>query len=164
MPESGAESSNVRIVPFPEQDGGIMENVSRSDPGVDRMLSESGYSDKAIHLYQTQPGIGVLENADQVTNIKGPCGDSMKLFLSVRDGIIQDARIQVLGCPGAVASACAMVSLAKGRSLDDAGNLSVEDLYKEVEKLPDQKIHCARLALRTLHKAVAEYRERNRSA
>ena len=121
-------------------------------------LSRTGYSDKAIELLRDRPGMGALENADQVTEIVGPCGDTMKIYLAVDDEWIRDARIQVLGCPGAVASGCAVVSLARGKSLEQARNLTLDDLYAEVQKLPDKKVHCARLALRTLHKAVEEYR------
>jgi len=130
------------------------------DPDMARMLSETGYSDKAIRFLEDMPGLGILENADHVTDLVGPCGDSMKLSLDIDGGIIRDARIQVLGCPGAVASGCALVTLAKGRSMDEARKLTLEDLYAEVEKLPEKKIHCARLALKTLHKAVDEYAQK----
>ena len=130
------------------------------DPDVARMLSETGYSDKAIRYLADTPGLGILENANHVTDLVGPCGDSMKLSLDIDEGVIRDARIQVLGCPGAVASGCALVGLARGRSLDDARKLTLEDLYAEVEKLPEKKIHCARLALKTLHRAVDEYKQK----
>ena len=122
-----------------------------------RMLSESGYSDKAIEYLKNQESVGVLEQADQITNLVGPCGDTMKISLSIKDEKIEDAKIQVLGCPGAVASGSALISIAKGMNLQDARKLDLDSLYKELEKLPDQKIHCARLALKTLHKAVDEY-------
>lgn len=79
---------------------------------------------------------------------------------------INDAKIQVLGCPGAVASACAVVNLAKGKTLEEAGQIDLDALYKELEKLPDQKVHCARLAVKTLHKALDEYagKDRDRAA
>ena len=122
-----------------------------------RMLSESGYSDKAIEYLKNQESVGILEQADQITNLVGPCGDTMKISLSIKDEKIEDAKIQVLGCPGAVASGSALISIAKGMNLQDARKLDLDSLYKELEKLPDQKIHCARLALKTLHKAVDEY-------
>ncbi|MBW1703483.1 MAG: iron-sulfur cluster assembly scaffold protein [Deltaproteobacteria bacterium] len=79
----------------------------------------------------------------------------------VKDDRIDDAKIQVLGCPGAVASGCAVVKLAKGRSLEDASKIDMELLYKDLEKLPDKKIHCARLALKTLQKALEEYEQKS---
>lgn len=130
---------------------------------VYKMLSESGYSDKAIEYFQAKENMGVIENADQVTDLVGPCGDTMKISFSIDGETINDAKIQVLGCPGAVASGCAVINLAKGKTLDDAAKIDLDALYKEVEKLPDKKIHCARLAIKTLQKALKEYEEKSRA-
>ena len=139
-----------------------LNNENRKDDEY-TMLSESGYSDKAIQFFQDKKNIGFLENADQITDLTGPCGDSMKISMNIEGNTIDDAKIQVLGCPGAVASACALVGLAKGKSLEEAANLDLDTLYSELEKMPDQKVHCARLALKTLHKAIEGYeKEKNR--
>ena len=137
---------------------GFKNDVVKDD--IYSMLSESGYSDKAIKYFQEKENIGFLENADQVTDLTGPCGDSMKISMNIEGGTIDDAKIQVLGCPGAIASACAVVNLAKGKTLEEAANLDLDTLYRELEKLPDQKVHCARLALKTLHKALEGYQEK----
>ncbi|MBW1911081.1 MAG: iron-sulfur cluster assembly scaffold protein, partial [Deltaproteobacteria bacterium] len=100
-------------------------------------------------------------DAEQITDLIGPCGDTMKISLNIKDDRIDDAKIQVLGCPGAVASGCAVVKLAKGKSLEDASKIDMELLYKDIEKLPDKKIHCARLALKTLQKALEEYEQKS---
>ena len=127
---------------------------------VYNMLSESGYSDKAIEYFQAKENIGVLEDADQVTDLVGPCGDTMKISLDIRKERICDAKIQVLGCPGAVASGCALMNLTKGKTLEEASQIDLDKLYAELEKLPDKKIHCARLAIKTLKKALKEYEEK----
>jgi len=124
------------------------------------MLSESGYSEKAIRYFQDNEKLGLIEDADQVTDLTGPCGDTMKISLNIDGDRIDEAKIQVLGCPGAVASGCALVTLARGKTLKEAQELDLDTLYQELEKLPEQKIHCARLAVKTLHKAVKEYKER----
>lgn len=126
-----------------------------------RMLSESGYSDKAIGYFQAKNNMGVLDGADQVTDLTGPCGDTMKVSMNIQGDRIADAKIQVLGCPGAVASGCALMGLAKGKTLEEAEAIDLEALYKELEKLPDKKIHCARLAIKTLQKALREYRQKD---
>ncbi|MBW1681105.1 MAG: iron-sulfur cluster assembly scaffold protein [Deltaproteobacteria bacterium] len=137
-----------------------MENRSENQDDTYRMLSESGYSDKAIAYFQARENIGCIENADQITEVTGPCGDTMKISLSINKDRIMDAKIQVLGCPGAVASGSAVVDLAKGMSLDEAENVDMDQLYRELEKMPDQKVHCARLAIKTLQKAVQQYRSK----
>jgi nitrogen fixation NifU-like protein len=84
----------------------------------------------------------------------------MKISLSIDSDRIDEAKIQVLGCPGAVASGCALVSIAKGKTLEEAGQIDLDELYRELEKLPDQKVHCARLAIKTLQKALEEYEQK----
>ncbi|RLB43514.1 MAG: iron-sulfur cluster assembly scaffold protein [Deltaproteobacteria bacterium] len=124
------------------------------------MLSKSGYSDKAIEYFKSRESIGELPEADQVTDLTGPCGDNMKIYLKFDGDKIDDAKIQVLGCPGAIASGCAIATLAKGKSLEEARKIDLDALYKELEKLPDKKIHCARLAVKTLQKALEQYSEK----
>ena len=128
------------------------------DNDVARMLSESGYSDKAITYFQAKENIGIVEDADQVSDLTGPCGDTMKVSLNIEGDTIENAKIQVLGCPGAVASGCALINIAKGKTLDEAGQIDLDILYQELEKLPDKKIHCARLAIKTLQKALEKYK------
>ena len=135
-----------------------MENDKPKDD-VYSMLSESGYADKAIRYFQDQNNLGIIEGADHCTDLTGPCGDTMKITMNVKGGRIEDAKIQVMGCPGAVASGSATVALAKGKTLDEAESLTMDELYSELEKMPEQKIHCARLALKTLQKAVIQYRD-----
>ncbi|MBT3256271.1 MAG: iron-sulfur cluster assembly scaffold protein [Deltaproteobacteria bacterium] len=135
-----------------------MENDKPKDD-VYNMLSESGYADKAIRYFQDQDNLGIIEGADHCSDLTGPCGDTMKITMNVKGGRIEDAKIQVMGCPGAVASGSATVALAKGRTLEEAESLTLDELYGELEKMPDQKVHCARLAIKTLQKAVIQYRE-----
>jgi nitrogen fixation NifU-like protein len=141
----------------------IKMNTNEVNNAIYKMLSESGYSDKAIRYFQEKDRLGLIENADQVTDLTGPCGDTMKISLSISGDKIDDAKIQVLGCPGAVASGCALVALARGKSLEEAASINLDVLYKELEKLPDKKIHCARLAVKTLHKALEEYLNRKKT-
>lgn len=68
-----------------------------------KMLAGSGYSDKAIRYYMEKPYMGAIPDADQVIEMTGTCGDTMRICLKVENGVILDARYQVLGCPGAIA-------------------------------------------------------------
>ena len=130
---------------------------------VHEMLSGSGYSEKAIRYYLERPYMGDLKNADQVSELTGHCGDTMKVFFKLDSaGRIEDARYQVLGCPGAIAAAMAAVDLVKGKTLDEAQNLTDRDIFRVLEDLPDQKQHCIRLAVKTLRKAIEEYNGNNR--
>ncbi len=121
------------------------------------MLSGSGYSQKAIDYYLERKNMGTLTDADQVSELTGPCGDTMKVYLKVEDGRIRDAKIQVLGCPGAVASAMVAMDLAKGKTIEEARRIRDRDIYRILEEMPEKKIHCIRLAVKTLEKALKEY-------
>jgi len=128
---------------------------------LQEILSGSGYSQKAIDYYLDKPSMGSLADADQVTELTGPCGDTMKVYLKVNDNQISDAKIQVLGCPGAVSAAMVAMELAKGKTLDDAYDIKDRDIYRILEQLPEQKQHCIRLAVKTLQKAIQEYKVNN---
>jgi nitrogen fixation NifU-like protein len=121
------------------------------------MLSSSGYSDKAILYFLNRTNMGILSDADQVTELTGHCGDTMKIYLKMEDGLIRDAKIQVLGCPGAVASAMAAMDLIRGKTLEEAMALTDRDIFRMLEDIPDQKQHCIRLTNKTIKKALEEY-------
>jgi nitrogen fixation NifU-like protein len=137
----------------------MKEDVAAVDDkgSVREMLSGSGYSQKAIDLYLEQANMGSLSDADQVSELTGPCGDTMKVYLKVEEGRIQDAKIQVLGCPGAVASAMVAMDLAKGRTVEEALEIKDRDIVRILEELPEQKVHCVRLAVKALEKALRDY-------
>ena len=124
---------------------------------VREMLSGSGYSQKAIDYYLEQSNMGSLSDADQVSELTGPCGDTMKVYLKLEEGKIQDAKIQVLGCPGAVASAMVAMDLAKGKTVEEALEIKDRDIVRILEELPEQKVHCVRLAVKALGKALNDY-------
>jgi len=124
---------------------------------VREMLSGSGYSQKAIDYYLEQSNMGSLSDADQVSELTGPCGDTMKVYLKLEKGRIQDAKIQVLGCPGAVASAMVAMDLAKGKTVEEALKIKDRDIVRILEELPEQKVHCVRLAVKALEKALNDY-------
>jgi nitrogen fixation protein NifU and related proteins len=126
---------------------------------IREMLLSSGYDEKAINYYLTRPNQGPLENADHVTELTGPCGDTMKCYIKVDQGKIKDTKFQVLGCPGAISAAMALADLVRGKDLAGALEVKDGDVFRELVQIPDQKQHCIRLAVKTLAKAIEEYRE-----
>lgn len=126
--------------------------------GAQAMLSAAGYSQRAIEYYLHKPHLGLLKDADLVSELNGTCGDTMKISLKVENNIIKDAKYEVLGCPGAVASAMAAVELIKGKSLEQAKAINDGDIFKKLIDIPSQKHHCIQLSVNTLHKAINEYK------
>ena len=134
------------------------QQIEPKDAGsVREMLRSSGYADRAIDYYLEKKNMGSLADADQVSELTGHCGDTMKVYLKVKDGRVEDVRYQVLGCPGAIASAMAAVELVRGKTLEEAKRLRDADIFKEIVDLPDQKQHCIRLSVKALQKAIEDY-------
>lgn len=139
-----------------------LNNIMNDDIKTTKeLLSGSGYSDKAIQYYLDKKNMGVLSNANQASELTGHCGDTMKISLKINEEIIQDAKIQVLGCPGAIAAAMAAMDMIKGKTLDEALKVTDRDIFRELEEIPDQKQHCIRLTNKTIEKAINDYRSGN---
>lgn len=141
-----------------DQENDILNNEAKN---IKDLLTGSGYSEKAISYYINKKNMGSIINADQVSELTGHCGDTMKIYLKVEKDIIKDAKIQVVGCPGAVASAMAAMDMIRGKTLDEALELKDRDIFRELEEIPDQKQHCIRLTNKTIQKAIEEYRSDN---
>jgi NifU-like protein involved in Fe-S cluster formation len=121
-------------------------------------MVESGYSKKAIELYVNNVNVGTLENPSVVTTFLGPCGDLIKLYLVIGErDVIEEAKFYYLGCPGSAASASAMTMLLKGKNVNQAKKITEDDVLAELDGLPKSKLDCAKLSIKTLRKAIAEY-------
>ncbi len=124
-----------------------------------KMLSEAGYAEPAINYFIDKKYMGHLQDASQISEKIGSCGDIMKIYLKVNDqDIIEDIRYEITGCAGAISAAMAVVDLVKGQSLDQALTINDGDVFKRLENIPEKKHHCIQLAVKTMHRGVLEYR------
>lgn len=124
-----------------------------------KMLSDAGYADPAINYYLEKKYMGHIENADQVSEKIGSCGDTMKVYLKIdENNLINDVRYEITGCAGAIAAAMAAVDLVKGKTIDDALAINDGDVFKVLENIPEKKHHCIQLAVKTLHKGIKEFK------
>ncbi len=123
-----------------------------------KALREIGYGENAIHYYLEKPYMGEIPDADHVSEMIGTCGDTMKIYLKIDNGTISDVRYQVLGCPGAVSSAMAIGDIIRRKTLDDARKIHDGNVFGRLEKIPEKKHHCIQLAVKTMHKAIDEYK------
>lgn len=122
-----------------------------------KMLSEAGYAEPAINYFIEKKYMGYLQDASQISEKVGSCGDIMKIYLKVDDrNIIQDARYEITGCAGAISAAMAVVELIKGQPLDKALAVNDGDVFKRLENIPEKKHHCIQLAVKTMHQGVQE--------
>jgi NifU-like protein involved in Fe-S cluster formation len=123
-----------------------------------RLMAELGYSNKAIELYVNNANVGELKKPDVFTTYLGACGDFVELYLKIdKAGIVKNGKFYYVGCPGSAASVSAMIALIKGKTINEVKKLTEHDILNELGGLPKEKIDCAKLAISTLRKAIAEY-------
>ncbi|MEM3623631.1 MAG: iron-sulfur cluster assembly scaffold protein [Candidatus Bathyarchaeia archaeon] len=123
-----------------------------------RLMAELGYPKKAIQLYADKVNLGALKKPDIVTTYLGPCGDFIELHLKIgKASIIKNGKFCYVGCPGSAMSVSAMIELAKGKTVDEAKKITEQDIINALGGLPTEKLDCAKLAITTLRKAIAEY-------
>nr|NJM01262.1 iron-sulfur cluster assembly scaffold protein [Desulfobacula sp.] len=125
------------------------------------MLSDAGYADPAINYYLEKKYMGYIEDADQVSENVGSCGDTMKIYLKIdARKVIKDARYEITGCAGAISAAMAAVDLVKGKTMDEALKINDGDVFKVLENIPEKKHHCIQLAVKTMHKGILDYKDK----
>ena len=127
------------------------------EKGLVELLRKAGYSEKAIDYYIRKLNVGVIKGAEAVDSYTGLCGDSMKVYLKVKEDLIKDAKFQAIGCAGAFASGSALTEMVKGKTLKEAEKITEHDVIKDLGELPGPKLHCARLAVDALRKSIESY-------
>lgn len=120
-----------------------------------------GYSDVVLDHFQRPRNNGVLEDANAVGYMTNPvCGDTLLLMLRVREGRIESVRWQSDGCAASIAASSLLSELMQGRSLEEAGAISREEIVEALGGLPASKLHASVLAADALHQALADYRRK----
>lgn len=119
------------------------------------------YSEKVLDHFQNPRNVGEIENPDGVGQAGNPkCGDIMKIYLRVEDDIITDIKFKTFGCASAIASSSMATELVKGRSIDEAWDLTNSAVAEALDGLPPIKMHCSVLAEEAIHAAINDYRRR----
>ena len=122
------------------------------------------YSDKVMDHFLHPRNVGDIAMPDGVGEVGNPvCGDMMNFMISVRDDRITDVKFRTFGCGAAIAVASMVSEMAKGKTLDEAMNITNEMVAEELGGLPTRKMHCSNLGADALRGAIEDYRERLRS-
>jgi nitrogen fixation protein NifU and related proteins len=117
------------------------------------------YNEKVVDHFSNPRNVGELTDADAIgENGSFKCGDTMKIYLKIEDGRIVDVRFQTYGCGAAIASSSMLTEMVKGKTLDEALEITNQDVADELGGLPPLKLHCSNLAADALHNAIANYR------
>ncbi|HTY14086.1 MAG TPA: Fe-S cluster assembly scaffold protein NifU [Methanoregulaceae archaeon] len=117
------------------------------------------YSKTVMDHFMNPRNVGEIENPDGVGEVGNPvCGDIMKIFLKIENDTIVDAKFKTFGCGAAIASSSMATELIKGKSLDEAWEVTNKAVAEALEGLPPIKMHCSVLAEEGIHKAINDYR------
>lgn len=105
------------------------------------------YSEKVMDHFRNPRNLGKMDDADGIGEVgNAKCGDIMKMYIKVKDGIIEDVKFNTFGCGSAIASDSMATEMIKGKSIDDALELSNKAVVEALDGLPTHKIHCSVLA------------------
>lgn len=121
-------------------------------------MAQIGYSKKVMEHFMNPRNVGVIENPDGYGKMGNPtCGDLMEIFIKVKEEKIDDIKFRTFGCGSAIAVSSMVTEMAKGKTLDEAMLINRNDVAKELDGLPPQKMHCSNLGADALHAAVKDY-------
>ena len=123
----------------------------------------SVYTEKVVDYFMNPRNVGDLKDADGVGEVGNPrCGDVMKIFLDIDENeVIQDVKFQTFGCGAAIATSSIATELAKGKTVEDALNLTNLAVAEALDGLPPVKMHCSNLAADGLKAAIYDYKQKN---
>ncbi len=120
------------------------------------------YSEKVMDHFANPRNVGEIENADGIGEVgNAKCGDIMKMYLKIEDGVITDVKFKTFGCGAAVATSSMATEMIKGKTVDDALLLTNKAVVEALDGLPAAKIHCSVLAEEAVKSAVADYYKKN---
>ena len=120
------------------------------------------YSEKVMEHFQNPRNLGKMEDADGIGEVgNAKCGDIMKMYIKVNDGIITDVKFNTFGCGSAIASSSMATEMIKGKPIKEALQLSNKAVVEALDGLPTHKIHCSVLAEEAVKAAVKDYYDKN---
>ena len=120
------------------------------------------YSEKVMDHFRNPRNVGVIEDADGIGEVgNAKCGDIMKIFLKIRDSVIEDVKFETFGCGSAIASSSMATEMIKGKPLSSALELTNKAVAEALDGLPAHKMHCSVLAEEAIKLAVKDYYDKN---
>ncbi len=122
------------------------------------------YSEKVMEHFSNPRNVGEIEDADGIGEVGNPvCGDMMTIYIKVDDGKLSDVKFKTFGCGAAIATSSMITELAKGKTIEEALEISRDDVADSLDGLPPVKMHCSNLAADGLHLAIEDYKKKQES-
>ena len=120
------------------------------------------YTEKIMDHFQNPRNGGELKDANGIGEVgNAKCGDIMRVYLKVEDNIIKDIKFMTFGCGSAIASSSMATELIKGKTIEEAWELTNKAVAEALDGLPPVKMHCSVLAEEAIHKAINDYRKKS---
>ena len=133
-------------------------------PGIQEdMDKEAGaiFSKKVIEEFKHPHNVGRMKDPDSAAIITGSCGDTMEIFLKVKENKITDILFMTDGCGSSIACGSMVTRMVKGKAINDVKKITNIDLIDALDGLPDENKHCAKLAVDTVQKGIKNYLDEN---
>ncbi|TCL35841.1 nitrogen fixation NifU-like protein [Anaerospora hongkongensis] len=116
------------------------------------------YTDKVMDHFTNPRNVGAIQDANGVGEVgNAKCGDIMRIYLKVENNIIQDVKFKTFGCGAAIATSSMVTEMVKGKTLEEALEISNQAVAEALGGLPPAKMHCSNLAADALHEAIKDY-------
>ncbi|TCT16181.1 nitrogen fixation NifU-like protein [Natranaerovirga pectinivora] len=120
------------------------------------------YTEKVMDHFMNPRNMGEIENASGTGTVgNAKCGDIMRIFLDVEDNIIKDVKFKTFGCGAAVATSSMATELVKGKSIEEALQVTNRSVMEALDGLPKAKVHCSLLAEEAIHAALWDYAQKH---
>ena len=120
------------------------------------------YSDKVMDHFSNPRNVGEIPDASGTGTVgNAKCGDIMKMDIKVEKGIIVDVKFKTFGCGAAIATSSMATEMVKGKTIDEALQLTNKAVAEALDGLPPVKIHCSMLAEQAIHAAVEDYKKKH---
>ncbi|HHV45508.1 MAG TPA: Fe-S cluster assembly scaffold protein NifU [Tissierellia bacterium] len=120
------------------------------------------YSEKVMDHFRNPRNVGEIENADGIGEVGNPrCGDIMKMYLKIENGVIVDAKFKTFGCGSAIASSSMATEMIKGKTIEEAMQVTNKAVAEALDGLPPIKMHCSVLAEQAIKAALLDYSKKN---
>ncbi len=121
-------------------------------------MSDLNYSEKVMDHFTNPRNVGEISDASGIGNVGNPiCGDIMRMYIKVENGIIIDAKFKTFGCGAAIATSSMVTEIVKGKTIEEALKISNKAVAEALGGLPQIKMHCSVLAEQALRSALADY-------
>ena len=119
-------------------------------------------SEKVMDHFAHPRNMGEIEDANAVGRVGNPkCGDIMQMYMKIENDIIVDVKFKTFGCGSAIATSSMATEMVKGKTIDEALQLTNKAVAEALDGLPPVKIHCSMLAEQAIHAAVEDYKKKH---